>query len=674
MKLDKNIKKEHIIFGIAMVIVTLFRIFLGANTLLILRENWVHDDGLVMNQVINILDGKWLGDWSGMTLIKGFVYPLFLAFCNKIRLSYPIALYTLYVVAVLLFFFAIKPLIKNKWIRFILYIFLLFSPVMFNYNTVQYIYRNAIIPAASILVIASFMGMFLRRKKNIGNFVVWLILSGISLSFFYFICENSIWLGIFAIGAVLITGIYIWKELDKKSKKLKILLLIIPFFALLLVHGIFSYINYQYYGTTALNSRTDTSFNDMMSKMILVERHEDDTNSSIWITHNMIEDMMEVSGTLKSIESYLDDAYKYWGYENGEIRGDFTQWVMIDAMERAGIYDSADSAEEFCKKVAEELETAFSNNTLQKTSVKQLYLSSTARGISLNDIPELGTRLGISLSTVITFEQAESVYTGSSGNYDKIIQLSEILDTDNIEMKRYISGWAFAKNDDVVLTAKILNSEQKILEEIVFEYSEDVNMQYNEYENSAMARFEVDLSGYDDDDFYIALYLDGEWYQTINASAGLNNDDIIVTIDNYLINTDLRGSVIAKVVQNISNSIIKVYQLLAGWIALVGGIGYVFITIKVFFNKNKEEKKILLQTWLIISGMFVCFMALLIGNCWYMSFYSGEIYRWRVFNYCVGGVVVFQIIEGLCIVKLLDVLKLRIRIINRFSKITPHNQ
>lgn len=641
--------RKIMIIGIALAM-TLFRIFLGVNMLLIVRSEWKHDDGLVMCQAINILDGNWLGTWNQLTLTKGCIYPVFLAFCGKTGLPYLLVLYLLYSVAAFLLVIAVKPLVKNGWACLAFYIFLLFSPAMMNYNTVQYIYRNALIPTTSILTVASFIGIFLRQKK-VKSMIFWIISGGFSLSSFYYICENSIWLGIFAVGATVITGVYLWKETERRKELLRILLLLIPFIMLFMTRGFFSYINYRYYGAAILNSRMETNFKEMMLDMILVERDETETDNPVWITRSMMEDMVEESATLKSIEPFLDQAYKNWGCPTKQVAGDFTQWVMLDAMYMAGVYNSVAEGEIFCEKVSEELKEAFSEGRLQKTDRKQLRLSSMARGIGLQDIPELMRRLGVSLSAVITLDDAKSEYAYSSGNYEELIRMSEILGTKNIETRRVITGWAFAKDDTCQMTMKLLDDEQNELEEFAFQNSKDVYMSFPDYSNSRYASFSLDVTEFESDSFYLAIYLNGERNKTIEISD-LNDENVMIHIDDKPQGAGLKAPAICKVVQDISNIIIRIYQMIFVWTALAGILGYVLISQKMVLRKDKEEKK----NWFIVSGLFASFMALQIGNCWYMSFFTEDVYQWWVFNYASGSIVILQIAEGVCIIRLIDTL------------------
>lgn len=651
--------KKNISFLIAFLGMTAFRLFLGMNTLLTVRADWIHDDGLMMEQTLSILAGNWLGAWDRLTLIKGCVYPLFLAFCYRAHIPYLAALYALYLFAIVLLAAAVRPIIKNRWMLLGMYAYLAFSPCMFNYNTVQYIYRNALIPAASILVAASFTGMFLRRAHP-QKMLLWLILSGMSISFFYPICENSIWLGIFALGASAITGVYIWKETEEKTKRWRIVLLAIPFLIMFLVRSELSYVNYRYYGAAILNSRTDTYFKDMMADMISVARDDADTDDSIWITESMMADMMSASATLGSIEPYIEASYRSWNQQKNEIGGDFTQWVLLDAMQDAGVYDSFAEGDAFCRQVHEELIAAFSDGSLAKTDAKKLYLSSNVRGIGLHDIPELLERTIISMTSAITLEEAQAGNACSSGDFRRLIQMSEVLRTTNIEIPRNIAGWAFARDDAASLALKLLDSDKKELADIRFQDSEDVYESFGrEFENAAHARFEIDISGYDGDTFYLAVCLDGEQTRTIELDDQ-ENADVIVHFDGspYLVRrAGLGSSPVCRAVQEISGAFIKIYQILFKWIALLGAAGYALICKRTFFNKDRDEKKALLPIWYIVTGLLISFVALQVGNCWYMSFLPDDVYRWWVFNYASGSIVVLQIFESICIIRSIALIK-----------------
>lgn len=443
----RKLGRKDILFICVFVAFTVFRMALGANTLLYFNTEAEHDDGLMIRQILSFTEYDWLGEWSPLLLIKGGAYASYVGVMSLLGIPYYIALYGLYIVADLVLFFALRPMIANRWSRFVIYIFMLFSPTMFCADVVQRIYRNALFPSASLLTISAFIGLFYRRNEK-RKMLPWALLSGIGLSLFHFLCENSIWLEVFVVGAVITTAIYIFKE-QGESLKRRVAMLLIPFFMAALVGGGFSATNYFAYGTAAINSRMDTSFKTMMGAMMQVERHEEDTNPDIWITKNMMDDMFRVSESLKSIEKEVKESLDDWGsmlrkqksikaeaihQMEGQVAGDFTQWVMFDAMTRAGICENPHKMEEFCSNVTEELEKAFEDGTLEKIKVRQVSISSMARGVTVGDIPQVAQVFYIGVKSSLSFNASFSTIYDVEGDTKIIRELCRVLRTSNIRI------------------------------------------------------------------------------------------------------------------------------------------------------------------------------------------------------------------------------------------------
>lgn len=550
-KMIRKRDKKIVVFWSVVIVFTLLRLVIGANTLLIVRTEWGHDDGLMIGQIISFYHLKWLGSWNPLLLIKGGVYAAYIGMLGIFRIPYFISLYGLYIFADIVLLVAIKPIVRNRWVRLGIYLFLLFSPVMFHRDVVQYVYRNALLPGTSLLIVASYIGLFFRRRKR-KKMIPWAIYAGIGMGLFYYLCENSIWLGLFAIGASIITVIYVCIEQEPQLKS-RVAMLLIPFLMMMLVRCAFSICNSYAYDTTVLNSRMDTSFKTMMAKMIQVKRHPEDTNLNIWITSNMMEDIINASPTLQSIEKEIQDSYVSWGWDTGEISGDFTQWVMLTAMSNAGVYENMAEGEAFCEKVATELDTAFEEGSLKRTDVPQLRISAMARGITVNDIPSVIDNFGRALYSTLTFRQAQSTIEDSTGSVETIQEISRIFKTTNVQ-------------------------------------------------------------------------IDG-------ACAN-----------------ELR----IRQASTISNLVIRIYQVISIPIIVLSVVGYILTFVEAVLTTNKARRKCLIQILLVVTGLVGCFLVLELGNSWYMSFFHGENFEKWLLYYCVGGLTVAQVAQGLCISRIIE--------------------
>ena len=153
------------------------------------------DDALMVNIARYILMGEWIGDYSDVRLSKGLTFPIMLAFSSSINLDYITMMTSLYTIACFLFMLVISKRIKNKIVLAFLYVITLFNPVMYSYQVMQRIYRNAIIPSLSILIMTGYLYLFFTRNdKNVIRKLLVSILTGIVLAAFWYTREDSIWM------------------------------------------------------------------------------------------------------------------------------------------------------------------------------------------------------------------------------------------------------------------------------------------------------------------------------------------------------------------------------------------------------------------------------------------------------------------------------------------------
>ena len=385
MILKKNIKKSTKILLIILLILTLIRILLAVKIPLYIQSNAMYDDELMVKYTSTILQGEYLGDFNFLTYAKVAGFPIFLAISYITGIPYSLFLILTYIIAIIVFIFAIKKIISNKYFLFFSYILLLFSPVMFHIENSQKIYRGGAIVVFSLLTVSAFIGLYLNRKENIKSILKWSLLSAFSLCFFYFLKEDSIWLVPFCTGVILITIFDILRsKLGKKLKK--VIITTIPLISLLSVILIVCSIKYYKYGEFALTDRNGTYFKDVISDLNHIK--SDNDNKFVWITKNMMYQAIDSSKTFKSIKQYIDNMYENsWALDkDGEIDGDIIYWTLKEAVRDAGIYDKGGKyVNDFYKKIHEELTDAFNNKKLAYETDK-IYISKAARGYSFAEL------------------------------------------------------------------------------------------------------------------------------------------------------------------------------------------------------------------------------------------------------------------------------------------------
>ena len=72
------------------------------------------DDRLMINIGNSLLSKKWLGTYDQFTLVKGMMFPLFLAISHYIGIPYTVTTICLYIISSIIFIHMLKNIIKNK--------------------------------------------------------------------------------------------------------------------------------------------------------------------------------------------------------------------------------------------------------------------------------------------------------------------------------------------------------------------------------------------------------------------------------------------------------------------------------------------------------------------------------------------------------------------------------
>jgi hypothetical protein len=174
----------------------IFAYFLPVNLISYL----IHDDFLFYRLADNIAQTHWLGDYQATTLIKGFVYPAFLALAIKTQISMRILEATLVCASAYYFVSSLHRFFKPKFLL-VLFAFLLFYP--FQYGATEFrLVRDAIYPQLLLLIFTALFFLYQRGSQKFDwKQICHALIFSVSLFFFFNTREEGVWiipaLGIF---------------------------------------------------------------------------------------------------------------------------------------------------------------------------------------------------------------------------------------------------------------------------------------------------------------------------------------------------------------------------------------------------------------------------------------------------------------------------------------------
>lgn len=454
LRINKN--KIFVCMVIIAFFLTAFRIWLAVRTPLFLQADAAYDDFLLVKYAMSMLQGNWLGIYDLVTLAKTVSFSLLLALGYVCGIPYSFGLVVSYALAVMLLILAVNKFIQNRYFGIILYLFLLFSPVMFHEENVQKVYRGGYIVVFSMLVMAAYIGIFYeaRKQENI-KIVLWTVLGAIALPVFWFLKEDSIWLAPFLALLILYSVVVIinTKTLNIKKKIVRIVLTVIPILSLIVCSNIYKQLNYNYYGVYTITDRSGSNYEKVISDLL---RIEDSSIDQIWITREMLNKAADCSPTLNGIMPQLTERINGRYGDGGDAKGDFIIWIFREAVSSAGIYaQGSEAVEDFYGRINMELQEAFANGSLTENN-DRIYLSSVSRGYTPGEFWNyFKGRIREVLGMMVSYKYNMTTVSNARGEYADIAIMSRLTNSD--------FTWKDTENYLDKMSADVVNMDLKIV-------------------------------------------------------------------------------------------------------------------------------------------------------------------------------------------------------------------
>lgn len=642
---------NHKILFLVIICLTIFRIGLALKIPILASASETFDDGLLVRYAESIMSKQWLGVYDNLTLTKGISYSVFLVLCNFLCIPYALGLSMVNIGSAFIFIKAISKTIKNIIVLSCVYLLLIFSPVGFSFLMGQRIYRMSIIPYFVLMVFGFIIGLFLRKEESIKKIAFWAIGAGCSLSFFWFIREDSIWILPFVLTVtILLLGYYIF-IFKEKGKMLRIIITLIPVMTLVVANLAICSINYHYYGLFTINDRSGSEFGKFMSYLYKIDG-EDDKNLSdnIWVSRKAINKVIDNSPTLKTIEESLNCSLDAWGAASPEreIKGDLVAWSLRIGVQDAGYYKDAVSTNEFYKKVNDEIQKAIDEGKIKEK--KAIYFSSQSTGVQLEDISPLVNNTVERINKVSRYDTCDTnLYSSGAGGLMGIRNIEAMtgnLAEYTVFNNYHIEGWMFAKNPNDKLKIELVDNDGNLIKKIDFIDSEDIHNLYSNYNNSSRCRFNVDLNGIEKKDFYINIYINDEFVQKCNIES-IDNELIMGNMQEQWVENEDPMIRYSKRIVRIANSINNKYKSLSGIVNVIASISFILFTVSVLkklFNRNYDK----LSMWLMMMGIILSAVVLTFGVEFFCSWFDPGMDIFINF-YDAGSFILIQIFKYLSI-------------------------
>jgi hypothetical protein len=340
------------------------------------------DDTLQYNLSKNLSEGKWLGPYTRLTLIKGVGFPAWTAFLHQTHTPLWLGNALLTIFACVAIVYALRRTSLSRWMLVTIYGVLLFNPML-----VLRVYRDLITSSLALLVCSWAIGMFIllatyrqQNKPRILNadFFVFSCIGIVSLPMWYYVREDPLWIMLLV---YLLLGVGVLAYLHNLNWQLRqnariicmiLVLLAAPIIAVNIVGAYIATQNQSHYGRYVINDYFSKDFENAYAALSRVQNTKPKL-LTVPVSYEMREKIYKVSPAFSALKSCLDSAPGYCeGFEKDgpnsaahDYEGGWFPFALRLAVEQAGYYTTPNDAKAYYLELTKEIDSACKVGTLQ---------------------------------------------------------------------------------------------------------------------------------------------------------------------------------------------------------------------------------------------------------------------------------------------------------------------
>jgi hypothetical protein len=313
-------------------------------------------------------------------LAKGIGYPMFIALTNFFGIPLFFAQHILLTIAAYLMVRALSPLVKNTNLKILLFAVLLFNPVTSDQFTIR-VLRDHFFVSTSVIVVAGFIALYLRRGQHPRALLKWSLVAGMAL----FVQQNTreegfvffpflIFLSALTLLAVVgfefvrVKFQHVFCVLKRHCNML--LIIVLPYFLLILGNLTLASINYVVYGGFIRNEIKSEAFSRAFAALTKID-------SEKWIidvpvTTEARMKAYRVSPAFAELQKYMEgegNGFLHKSKYSNEITGAHFMWALRYAAEQAGYHQSLVKSQKLYKQIALEINNALETGKLKKRDI-----------------------------------------------------------------------------------------------------------------------------------------------------------------------------------------------------------------------------------------------------------------------------------------------------------------
>lgn len=622
------------------------------------RDSMGPDQYKLLTDAEDIWNGQYIYNnaYGIFALFKRAVsFPVFLAICHWIGLSYLAGYTLLYTVACVFAMYALRQYIDNKGILLTAFAILLFVPFSYDY-VVQMVYNLSFTAPLAIGAISCLVIAYAKRNSKWYVTLAWMLVAAIYLTGIWLNREDSMWIIPLIAVFLLVVSVALIRNYNLIGIKTvigKLMIFALPIFFVVVGNIALSYVNYMKYGIFTTNDYTDTNFESAYNSLLEIEQSGYAECCSI--TQDMLERAYEVSPSLAQLKPYMDQFYELGTYdkngvdpEDGEIEDSLMNIALRDAASQAGYYQDAVSTNEFWGQVDEELQCAFDEGRLASRSMT--FFGSTMHhpwrsgagyaSIWAKSVYELlrDDILHVFAEPQLTYNQTQpevtARYEAMTLNY-------------TVDKPQYIitvAGWILPNEYVEKFQLQLVDENNVLVEEIELVDSPDIGQGLPDNVMSSKCRFEVSINLETLQNLYIKVLTDkAEMVIPLQNDVIYNDFTYHFDIVEQRYVNDADEIFATKRVQ-LAVGIARIYQILGPIMAIIFLLGYIYKTWRLLRTISSKEYEFL-DEWIFQTSILGCTLVLLVAISFVDAFMWGALF----YTHTIGTLLDFAGVTGIAI-------------------------
>ncbi len=406
-----------------------------------------YDDALFARLAISLLNGEWLGGYDSLTLIKGPVYPMWLAAVAWLGLPLLLAQDALYLLAGGL----LLRLLRLRWAGVMIFAAYALNPLLTSTGQLRVI-REGLYTPLVVLLMALVVWWWCWRERSLRLRLLPAVALGAVLSLLWMTREEGPWLlPPLALGALLCLGTPLLKRLLHDGA-------LVGLAALIAWGGTqaVALINKAHYGVTEVVAFREPAFIAAYSALSRIEH--DAWRSLIPVPREVVRRGAKHSPALADLAPYLDgpmaDGWAAEGCQHygetpchGEVYGGWFIWALRGATVLAGHHSTATEARDFYRQLADEIDIACADGRLACSAPRHTFVPPHR----VEYLFLAGERALEGARRLVTFSDAGLTPVESTG---RVLDYSLIADL--------IGGPTFPRSRTVWLRGSVLSTQNRI--------------------------------------------------------------------------------------------------------------------------------------------------------------------------------------------------------------------